>query len=100
MFYVYFLKSKKNSTHYIGCTSNLVNRIKKHNDNKIFYTKYKGPFEFLYYEAYKSKEDAFQRERNLKLRANAMTGLKRRIGRSLRETKWVWGQVRNQNQIL
>jgi putative endonuclease len=85
MFYVYLIKSKKYGTLYTGCTSNLVKRIEKHNKNMIYSTKNKGPFEIVYYEAYKSKNDAFQREHNLKLRANALNGLKRRIKRSLED---------------
>ncbi|MEK7537147.1 MAG: GIY-YIG nuclease family protein [Patescibacteria group bacterium] len=83
MFYVYLIKSRKTGNLYTGCTSNLVKRFKEHNENKNFSTKNKGPFELIYYEAYKNKDDAFNREHNLKLRANALTGLKRRLVKSL-----------------
>lgn len=85
MFYVYLIKSKKYSNLYTGCTSNLVKRLEEHNKNMNFSTKNKGPFELIYFEDYKNKEDAFHREHNLKLRAQALTGLKRRLGKSLSE---------------
>lgn len=85
MFYVYIIKSKKYKNLYIGCTGNLVKRIDEHNKNNNTSTKNKGPFELIYFEGYKSKEDAFHREHNLKLRAQALTGLKRRLSKSLSE---------------
>ncbi len=83
MFYVYLIKSKKDDLLYIGCTDNLVKRIKSHNDGNVVSTQDRIPFELVYFEGYKNKEDAFRREHNLKLQANALTGLKRRITRSL-----------------
>lgn len=85
MFYVYLIKSSKTGQLYIGCTGNLNKRINEHNLNLNFSTKNKGPFILIYFEGYKNKSDAFQRERNLKLRANALTGLKKRIRESLGE---------------
>ena len=70
---------------YTGCTSNLVKRLEEHNKNMNTSTKNKGPFELVYFEGYKAKEDAFHREHNLKLRAQALTGLKRRLCKSLSE---------------
>jgi len=85
MFYVYLIKSKKYANLYIGCTNNLVRRLEDHNKNLVFSTKNKSPFEITYFEGYKSKVDAFHREHNLKLRAQALTGLKRRLSKSLGE---------------
>ena len=86
MFYVYLIKSKRYNTLYTGCTGDLVKRLYEHNKNKVYSTINKGPFELIYYEAYKYKVDAFHREHNLKLRANALTGLKRRLKKGLSET--------------
>ncbi|MCR4323158.1 MAG: GIY-YIG nuclease family protein [Candidatus Azambacteria bacterium] len=83
MYYVYLLQSKKNGTLYTGCTSDLVKRMGEHNNGRVFSTKGKRPFVLMYYEAYLNKSDAFHREHNLKLRANALTGLKRRLKNSL-----------------
>ncbi len=84
MFYVYILKSKKDKLLYAGSTNDLKNRFKLHNDGKIFSTKLRKPFELIYYEAYKVEKDARVREHNLKLRANALNQLKRRIANSLK----------------
>ena len=62
-------------------------RIAEHNTNMNISTKNKGPFELIYAEAYKAKADAFEREHNLKLRANALTGLKRRLRGSLNKAE-------------
>ena len=83
MFYVYLIKSKKDGKLYNGSTNDLKRRILEHNQGSNRSTKYRGPFELVYYEAYKSEEDARARERNLKLRANALGQLKCRIVKSL-----------------
>ena len=64
--YVYVLKSLKNDNCYTGCTSDLRKRFAEHNDGKSAYTKNRGPYELIYYEASLSKQDAFARERYLK----------------------------------
>jgi len=83
MYYVYILKSKKDGELYIGSTKDLKKRFLLHNLGKVFSTKHRRPFELIYYEAYKSEKDARDREHNLKLRANALTQLKRRLEKSL-----------------
>jgi len=83
MFYVYVLKSKKDNLLYTGSTNDLKYRLKLHNDGKVFSTKNRTPLELIYYEAYGSETDARIREKNLKLRSNALTQLKRRIKLSL-----------------
>jgi len=85
MYYVYLIKSVSTGKVYVGYTSDLRRRLKEHNDKKGGkYTKNKGPFTLIYYEAYKSKEDAKIREDNLKLHKKAYTQLKVRISESLR----------------
>ena len=83
MYYVYILKSKKDNKLYTGATNDLRRRFKEHNTGKVKSTKYRVPFELIYYEAYKAEKDARDREHNLKLRANALSQLKRRIKISL-----------------
>lgn len=83
MFYVYVLKSKKDSLLYIGSTDDLRKRFKQHNDGKVLSTKVRRPFELIYYEAYKAEKDARKRESNLKLRSKAFQQLKRRLENSL-----------------
>jgi len=64
--YVYVLKSLKSGKWYIGCTEDLRKRFMEHNNNKSTYTKGRGPFELIYYEASLNKLDGFAREKYLK----------------------------------
>ena len=66
MFYTYILKSKKNDKFYIGFTNDLRKRFKEHNDGKSTYTRGRGPYDLIYYEACLEKEDARSRELYLK----------------------------------
>ena len=84
MFYVYVIKSKKDSSIYVGYTEDLIRRMKEHNTGKSIYTKNKYPYEIVYYEAYKSKSDAKFRENNLKRFAQAYSKLKMRLRNSLK----------------
>ncbi|MDO8492530.1 MAG: GIY-YIG nuclease family protein [bacterium] len=70
MYYTYILQSEKNSRFYTGHTSDLRKRLAEHqNKAKNYpnsYTKGKGPFVLIYYEACKNKKDARSRELYLK----------------------------------
>lgn len=79
MFFVYILKSKKDKQLYFGYTSDLRKRFKEHNLGLVRSTKARLPFELVYYEAYRSKQNAVEREQNLKLRTKAFRQLKQRI---------------------
>jgi putative endonuclease len=83
MFYVYVLKSLKDSELYIGSTNNLKRRFLEHQNGESFSTQFRTPFELVYYEAYKAEKDARLREQALKLRGNARRFLKERIQKSL-----------------
>ena len=82
-YYVYVLKSKQHNRLYIGCTSDLNKRFNEHNSGKCFSTKGYLPVELVYYEAYLSKTDAFNREKKLKHFGNSVAKLKQRIENSL-----------------
>jgi len=66
MFYTYVLQSKKDKRFYTGATDDLRKRFKEHQDGKSTWTKSRGPFELIYYEACLEKHDAFTREKYLK----------------------------------
>jgi putative endonuclease len=83
MYYVYIIKSRKNGKTYLGCTSDLKKRIERHNKALVYSTKYGGPWEVRYYEAYHSKKNAFDREKQLKRHAKGMIELKKRLVESL-----------------
>jgi len=65
-YYVYILRSLKNKKWYTGYTSDLKNRLKEHNSHKSIYTKSRGPYELIYYEACRNEDDAQAREKYLK----------------------------------
>jgi len=87
MFYVYILKSIPFPRKiYIGFTSDLTRRFMQHNNGESGYTKRYKPWNIVYYEAYFSKSDAQNRERQMKRFAKAWGQLKRRIKNSLDES--------------
>jgi len=83
MNYVYVLKSSADSELYVGSTNDLKRRLREHNTGKSYSTNWRGPFELIYYEAYKNIDDARIREKALKLRGNSRKHLINRISRSL-----------------
>ncbi|MFH1677694.1 MAG: GIY-YIG nuclease family protein [Patescibacteria group bacterium] len=66
-FYVYILISiKKSNWSYVGSTSNLIQRIKDHNSGKTKSTRGYRPLRLVYWEEYKTKKEAYDRELYLK----------------------------------
>lgn len=64
--YVYVIRSIKSGRLYAGCTSDLRKRLAEHDAGKSTYTKTRGPYELIYYEACLNDNDAFAREKYLK----------------------------------
>ncbi|MDP2585553.1 MAG: GIY-YIG nuclease family protein [Candidatus Levybacteria bacterium] len=81
-YYVYVLQSLKNNNWYTGSTNDLRKRFNQHQENKSTYTKGRGPFKLIYYEASPGKEDARAREMYLKS-GMGKRYLKNRLKRSL-----------------
>ena len=69
-YYVYILQSAKDSSYYIGYTSNIIRRLSEHNSGKTRYTSKKRPWEIVYFEDFTSKSDAIKREKFLKQQRN------------------------------
>ena len=65
MHFVYLLRCSDNSI-YTGCTSNLEERIERHNMGCVHYTKDKLPVRLITYFAFEEKYKAFQFEKYLK----------------------------------
>ena len=65
MFYTYVIENK-NKQCYTGSTNDLRKRFNQHNTKKSTYTKYRGPYKLIYYEACLIEEDARSREKYLK----------------------------------
>ena len=66
MYYVYVMRSHKDKHFYVGFTSDLGKRIKRHHDGLVESTRSRRPFDVVYYEACVNKHDAIRRERYLK----------------------------------
>lgn len=66
MYYTYVLKSKIDGKLYLGYTADLKKRFKEHNDGKVIATKPRRPFELIFYESFKSMQDAKRREQYFK----------------------------------
>ena len=66
MHYVYILLSHKDGKFYIGFTSDLDKRLNEHHKGKSQSTKFRRPFQLIYYEAHLSKADAMRRENYFK----------------------------------
>jgi len=64
--YTYLIRSLKSGKWYIGVTSDLQKRFSEHQKGYSIYTKGRGPFELVYYEACRDSEDAGAREKYLK----------------------------------
>ena len=82
MYYVYLLQSKSGKERYVGYTYDLKRRLNQHNNGKNRSTKNRQ-WELVYYEAFKAKEDAEQRERRLKHDGRARRQLYDRLKSSL-----------------
>ena len=65
-YFVYILLSRKDNKLYVGCTTNLEQRLSEHNSGKVYATKLRRPFIMIYFEKYEDKSKAFNRERFLK----------------------------------
>lgn len=66
MNYTYIVKCRDN-TYYTGWTKDLDRRMKAHNrGNGAKYTRSRRPVRLVYYEAYRTKEEAMRREREIK----------------------------------
>ena len=81
MYYVYLIQNEEGKR-YIGYTQDLKRRLSEHNNNDNALTK-GHEWEIIYYEAYKSEEDARERERKLKQDGRSRRHLYARVSRSL-----------------
>jgi putative endonuclease len=66
MFYCYILKSKFDGSLCKGQTENIEERLRQHNAGKSKYTSGKIPWELVYFEEFKTREESLLREKYLK----------------------------------
>ncbi len=65
-YYTYILQSLKDYKYYIGSTSDVQSRLNFHNAGLQRSTRSRIPFKLVLFEKYNSKEDALQREKQIK----------------------------------
>ena len=65
-YYIYVLRSGKDSNFYVGYTEDLKSRFKEHTSGNVISTRERRPLEIIYSEACLSKKDALHREKYLK----------------------------------
>jgi len=87
MYYIYMIKSLKSQRLYYGYTCDLKRRLEQHNQGVNRSTKSHKPWELIYYEAYKCRKDALNREKQMKRYSQALGHLKNRLAYSLQERK-------------
>jgi len=66
MYYLYIIYSASSDRFYIGHTSNIEARLKKHNSNHKGFTGKNNDWKVVYTESYSAKGDAYARERQIK----------------------------------
>ena|SRR3989338_4948830 len=79
MWYLYILKSIKDSKLYIGSTSDVNHRLGQHNKGLVTSTKHRRPWVLIYFEAYLTEHPARLRESKLKQFGAAYQELKKRV---------------------
>jgi predicted GIY-YIG superfamily endonuclease len=66
VWFVYILRCADNAL-YIGVTNDLARRLVKHKEGSAsHFTASRRPLNLAYFEAYRSRDEAFERERQLK----------------------------------
>ena len=65
-FYIYILRSLKDGKLYTGHTSDLAERLQRHNEGRVKSTKNRRPLEIAYFEEHDSRGSAMKRESFLK----------------------------------
>jgi len=78
MWYVYILRSQKDSKTYIGSTDDLKRRFTQHNAGEVIATKYRIPFILEAYVAVDTEEKAMALEKYFKV-GSGNAFLKKRI---------------------
>lgn len=66
IYFVYILKSLHDGTRYFGMTSDLNKRMQEHNAGKSTFTSGHGPYECIWYCAFRDQVKAHAFERYLK----------------------------------
>lgn len=62
MYYTYILQSLKDQRTYVGYTSDLNERLARHNAGQVTATQHRCPLKVLFYEEYPTMQEAKKRE--------------------------------------
>jgi len=65
-YFVYILESQKDGRYYVGSTHNLEDRLKRHNEGRVNYTKTNRPWELVYSEEHPDRSSAVKLENEIK----------------------------------
>ena len=64
-YFIYILRNTEGRL-YIGQTSDLELRLRRHNEGKVFWTKSRGPWQLIHSENFTTRSAALTQERRLK----------------------------------
>lgn len=78
MWTVYILECS-DKTHYVGCTSNLDDRLRRHSNKEVHYTKSRLPINLVTYIVFNDKYKAYDFEKYLKSGSNRVFFKKRLV---------------------
>jgi putative endonuclease len=67
---VYILQSEKSGQYYIGQTSDLKERLRRHTEGRVRATKGATPWMLIYTEEFVTRGEAVRREREIKSKKN------------------------------
>ena len=62
MYFIYVLQSLKDGRTYVGYTSNLEERLKRHNSGQVTATRHRMPLKLLFSEQFEIIQEAKKRE--------------------------------------
>src|SRR3989338_4222911 len=66
MWHVYILQSRKDGSHYIGCSNDYPRRLREHNNGYNDSTRTKAPWRIVHLEQFEESSKAFVREKQIK----------------------------------
>ena len=81
MWFTYLLQSQKDEGFYVGFSSDIERRYTSHQAGLVDSTQHRRPLTLIYYEAFRTKDEAMERERQLKQFGSAYNALLKRLKR-------------------
>lgn len=98
MFYVYILKSIKDSRYYTGYTHNLAQRLYAHNNGSVKATRKRGPWEIFYTEKFLEEAGAIRREQQIKKWKSRKAIERLKFGNKIEDPRFVSRALRGTNR--